>query len=188
MAANSSSNGLSTITSHNIDQLVAEDKLLRILRSDLREQVEQAVEAGSEGHQYVLKYKDHLYLSCAQIKDPQQRKRVYHLLQRYQLGERVDLTPLPPELQRLLRPKLTRVGRFLGSLLIGGAVGVASGVLAMSVSILLVTMSEWLRTRPFLDFAGMGFTAVTFVIFCLLGWVAGAFIAWHRYWQWQNKV
>jgi hypothetical protein len=178
----------STLTAHEIERLVAEEKLLRILCPDLQNQVQQAVKTQHEGSEYVLEHNGHLYISCAQIEDPDKRKQTYHLLQRYQLGERVSLTRLPPELQQILQPQLTPTGRFLGSLLMGGGVGIICGVLAMSIAILLTISSDWINEQPMLAFSGMGFTAVTFIVFSIMGWAAGAFIAWRRHWQWRPPI
>ena len=102
-------------TSAEIDQLVSEGKLLRILRPDVQVQVRHTLEQRVESHQYVVENGEQLYLSFAHVEDSQQRNYFYRLIQRYQSGEQVNLKMLPPVLQEMLQPELTRYGRVLGA-------------------------------------------------------------------------
>lgn len=70
--------------------------------------------------------------------------------------------------------------RFLGALVIGAFIGVFIGLLAMALSILIVgIMSLFLPDLTF-QLAGISITAVTFVIFCALGWMSATLFIWHK--------
>lgn len=70
--------------------------------------------------------------------------------------------------------------RFIGSLVIGAFVAVFVGLLAMAVAILIVGMLRLLLPNLTFQLAGMSITAVTFVVFCALGWISATIIIWHK--------
>ena len=70
--------------------------------------------------------------------------------------------------------------RFIGSLIIGAFVAVFIGLLAMAVAILIVGILRLFLPDLTFHFAGISITAVTFVIFCTLGWVGVTIIIWRK--------
>jgi hypothetical protein len=70
--------------------------------------------------------------------------------------------------------------RFIGSLVIGAVVAVFVGLLAMAVAILIVGILRLFLPDLTFHFAGMSITAVTFVIFCALGWIGATIIIWRK--------
>lgn len=172
-------------SSAEINHLIAEEKLLRLLRPDVIATVRRALQQ-HDVQDDVIVNGDELYLSFLAIGDAAQRQHLYRLIQRHQMGERVNLDMLPGHLRRLLQPELTGMGRLLGALLLGASGGIIIGVLAMAISILLVNLLDLLIGSIRNEFAGMGITAVTFVVFSFLGWGASTMIAWRRLRNWNQ--
>lgn len=169
----------------DIDKLVDQGKLLRILHPTLREQVNQARQRG-ETSPYVIEVDGHFYISLAEVIDEKQRVHFYRLIQQHQAGKRVSLQELPPALQRVLQFELTQMGQFLGAGLLGGVLGVIVGVFAMALSILLVTEIGWLMNRAVGTYAGMNVTAVSFIVFTFVGWAASSFVMWRKPHLWEK--
>ena len=70
--------------------------------------------------------------------------------------------------------------RFISAFVIGAFVGIFIGLFAMALSILIVgIMSLFLPDLTF-KLAGISITAVTFVIFCALGWMSATLLIWHK--------
>ena len=173
------------VSSDHIDALIAEAKLLRILRPDIRQRVEHALQREDLACGYVVEAQGQIYLSLDSITDAQERQGVYELIQRYQLGERVSLQGLPKTLRPLLQPEATRLGRLMGALILGAFWGLACGILALALAILLENIFALFGSES-IQLFGMGFTAVAFVIFSTLGWVGGTLALWRR-WQHQGR-
>jgi hypothetical protein len=176
----SSANGRPDLTALEVEQLVQDNRLLRILRPNLQKAIERAAAAHREASHYLVRCEGQLYLSFDSISDAAQRRYIYHLVHQYQLGENVDLRPLPPPLRQLLQPGLTRTGRLLGSLLISAFVGLIIGVLAMAVGLLALTGTGLLANVATMRLAGLEMTAVLFVVFGALGWAGGTIVTWHK--------
>ena len=70
--------------------------------------------------------------------------------------------------------------RFMGALILGAFAGVFVGLLAMALAILIFGILRLFLPDSTFQLAGMSATAVIFVIFCALGWVAGAMLAWYK--------
>lgn len=164
----------------DVDQLVAEDKLLRILTPDVQTSVARMLAAHVDSARHLVQCEGQLYFTLAEVTDSAERARLIGLLRRYQLGEPVSLDALPASLRQLLQPNLTPVGRLLGALVLGAAGGFAIGVLAMAICTLILNALALSSAAVILNIAGMRITAVTFVIFSALGWAAATFIAWRR--------
>ncbi|MCA9935070.1 MAG: hypothetical protein H6662_08805 [Ardenticatenaceae bacterium] len=173
-------------TTAEIDQLVSERKLLRILHPEVQMQVRHMLDEKAESRQYVIENGEQLYLSFEHVEDSQQRNYFYRLIQRYQSGERVSLRALPPALQQLLQPELTRFGYTVGAMLVGAVAGIGIGILAMAATILVTNVVEWVTGYATTKFAGMEVTAVTFVVFSIVGWVAIGILAWNKPYLWGN--
>lgn len=169
-----------------IEHLIAEGKLLRLLQPDIKATVEKALHQHDDARAYVVENGNELYLSFVTIQDTQQRERIYQLVQRYQTGEQINLSVLPVYLKQLLQPELTGVGRLLGAVLLGAFAGVVVGILAMAVSTLALNLLGLVMDQVSVEFAGMRITAVIFIIFSALGWGAGAIIAWRRLRSWAQ--
>ena len=68
----------------------------------------------------------------------------------------------------------------IGALILGGFAGIVIGILAMAISILMINFAQLINNQVMAEFAGVRMTAVTFVTFDVLGWVAATFTVWHR--------
>ncbi len=174
------------ISDGEIDSLVAEEKLLRILHPNVREQVWQSMGRSSEARQYVVVSGEHLYISLAHIGDEKERDRLYRLIQRHQSGEEVDLQLLPWPIRQILQPELTRFGRFLGGVLLGLVVGIGTGLLAMALAMVLHSAIEGFLQQEIRPLQGIDVTAVSFIVFTCVGWVAAAVVAWRNPQLWQK--
>ena len=177
--------GFAVVSPDNIDELIVEAKLLRIFRPDIHQRVETAMRREDMACGYVVESQGQLYLLLDSITDAQERQGVYELIQRYQLGERVSLQELPKTLRPLLQPEATRLGRLMGALILGAFWGLACGILALALAILLQNIFALFGSES-IQLFGMGFTAGAFVIFSTLGWVGGTLALWRR-WQHQGR-
>lgn len=175
-----------SLSDGEIDSLVAEEKLLRILRPDVREQVWQSLRRSSEAQQYVVVNGGHLYISLAHIGDEAERDRFYRLIQRHQSGEEVDLQLLPQPIRQILQPELTRFGQFLGGLLLGLVAGIVMGLLGMALVVVLRSAVEGFVNQEIRPLQAIDLTAVSFIVFTCVGWVAAAVVAWRNPQLWQK--
>ncbi len=162
-----------------IEDLIAANKLLRILHPAIKAQAERALSQGKP-MPFVLQHKGHFYISLIQVEDDKKRKHFYSLIQQRQAGEQVSVEELPPAIQQVLEPELTLMGRLFGALLLGAVAGIATGVLAMALATLVVNGITWLGQRSVGQFAGMEVTAVSFIIFTLVGWAAAGLLTWRK--------
>ena len=168
-----------------IQSLIAEGKLLRILRPDLRENIQHLIQVNASDNPHVVDHNvDHvvvhqgeIYLSFQGIDDSGQRELVYHLVQQLQAGAVIDTALLPAPLRAILEPGHVRRGRLAGAFVLCVLIGVASGVIALAISVLATTVLD----MPVAHFAGMEVTAIVFVVFCVLGWFTSAVIVWARF-------
>ncbi len=175
-----------SLSDEEIDSLVAEEKLLRILRPDVREQVWQSLGRSNEVQQYVVVNGGHLYISLAHIGDEAERDRFYRLIQRHQSGEKVDLHLLPQPICQILQPELTCFGRFLGGVLLGLVVGIGTGLLAMALVVVLRSAVEGLVSQEIRPLQAIDVTAVSFIVFTCVGWGTAAVVAWLNPQLWQK--
>lgn len=164
------------LTPAEVEKLVQESRLLRVLQPSLQATIERAAAAHDTASQYIVESEGQLYLSFDTIPDDTERQQIYQLIQRYQLGENINLSSLPSPLRQLLQPSLTKAGRLLGSILIGAFVGLVIGILALALSMLLLNATGLLPGILPLRLASIEITAVIFVVFGSLGWVAAAVI------------
>lgn len=171
-------NDQAPIPPQEITQLVEENKLLRILRPDLRQKLRQIWTRSQGRNPYIIENGEHIYLSLADIRDDRERQHLYHLVQRYQTGEHVNLNPLPSPLRQLIQPELTQASRFLGALLFGALGGIVIGVFALAIGILiLATTAVTIGLRLANE---VQLTSFIFVTFSALGWVAATTYFWRR--------
>jgi hypothetical protein len=165
-----------TLSPNRVEMLIAEHKLLCILKPQLRNWIRQY-----QGHNpFVVQYDNQIYLSLAHIEDKKQREYYYQLIQCYQSGQEVNLITLPVEFQRILQPESQPQPLFWGPLILGGIVGLAAGVLAMAVSMLFwnATAVTFGTAEP--ELFNVQVPALIFVFFAAFGWAVTSFIAWHR--------
>ena len=169
------------LSTGEIQTLIAEGKLLRILRPDLRENIQRVIRVNASDNPYVV---DHvvecdgeIYLSFQGIDDPRQRERIYHLVQQLQAGGAINAALLPAPLRAILEPGQVRRNRLAAALVLCAVTGVVSGVVAMAISVLATTVFS----TPTGHFAGMDITAVVVGVFCVLGWFTSAVAVWARF-------
>lgn len=160
-----------------IQSLIAEGKLLRILRPDLRENIQHLIQVNASDNPHVVVHQGEIYLSFQGIDDSGQRELVYHLVQQLQAGAVIDTALLPAPLRAILEPGHVRRSRLAGAFVLCVLIGVASGVIALAISVLATTVLD----MPVAYFAGMEVTAIVFVVFCVLGWFTSAVIVWARF-------
>ncbi|MCP4428610.1 MAG: hypothetical protein GY803_29340 [Chloroflexi bacterium] len=151
-------------------QLEDEGKLVCILQPEIKARLQRLIAtSASETRPYLVESGDQVYISIADIENETQRRRVHDLIQRYQIGLNVDLSGLPNPLRQLLQPQPPT--KTLRALAFCGMMGLALGILAMAVSILAIAAVELALQVTLDEFSGMQITAVSFVIFSVLGWI-----------------
>lgn len=159
----------------NIELLLEQRQVVRILQPTLRHEVERAVRVNPSLHHYVLPYQGELYLLLTSIGDARRRGQIYDLVQRYQIDPTTDLEKVPGGLRACLQVQKHRQGRFMGAFALGAVVGGVLGLIGMALSVLLISVlgitdSSWERV-----------TAVTFVVCSALGWAAATYYLWYKY-------
>ncbi len=118
-------------------------------------------------HPYILQFNGQLYLTLHQIRSDIHRERAFHLLRKLQLGEEVDLSKLPNSLRHIFQPDSPTANTLTGSMAMSGLIGMACGLIAMSVGILFMTIFGT-AVEPA---SGIQPTAVIFIISCCIGWL-----------------
>lgn len=174
------------LSAAEIDSLISEGKLLRILQPTLQTQMRQALQDEPSAQPFFLESDGQLYLSMDLIEDDQSGIDYYQLIQHYQVGEPVDLQGLPPQVQRVLQPDLTGPGRFLGAILIGAVAGIITGVLAMALTSIFSGGLALFSREP-TRFIGMELGAVSFILFTFAGWISIATLAWRKPHLWVRR-
>ena len=169
------------LSTGEIQRLTAEGKLLRILRPDLRENIQREIRVNASDNPYAVDYvvecDGEIYLSFQGIDDPRQRELIYQLVQQLQAGGAINGALLPAPLRAILEPGQVRRNRLAAAFVLCAVTGVVSGVIAMAISVLATTV----LSTPAGHFAGMDITAVVFVVFCVLGWFTSAVAVWARF-------
>lgn len=166
-----------TISPNHLDKLVADYKLLRILTPSLKKQVEKY----QSEHHLVIEHGNQLYLSLEHIADQKQREHVYQLIQRHQIGQPVELSVLPGELQDILQPGGRRTPLFWGPFLVGGVVGLIIGVLMMAVGTLFMNVSAvTLNAAATPEPINLQIPTIIFVFFAAFSWIITSWFAWLR--------
>lgn len=159
----------------NVDLLLEQRQVVRILQPSLRQQVEQAIQVNPSLSSYVWPHQGELYLLLTSINDAHRRGQVYDLIQRYQIDPTTDLDKAPHGLRVCLQPHRHRQGRRMGAFALGAVVGVMLGLIGMALSVVITAVlgmggTTWERI-----------TAVTFVVCSALGWAAATYYLWHKY-------
>lgn len=158
-----------------LQQLVDEWKVVRILQPALIERVTTAVYRHG-AHPYVLQFNGQFYLDLHTIPYDKQRKQIYYLLRKLQLGEEIDMSLLPIWLQQILEPRPASRSQLAGSATVGMAVGLLSGVMAIAVGVLLmaVTGADQMNEQ------GLPNSAVVFIIATIIGWLTTTAVLWRQ--------
>lgn len=159
----------------NIEALLEERQVVRILQPTLRRQVEEAIQLNPALNQYVLSSQGEIYLKLNSIPNPQRRGQFYDLVQRYQIDPDVNLEKLPNGLRACLQAKTHRQGRLMGAIVLGALAGILLGLIGMALSVLLTSMVG-LAHVPW-----EMVTAITFVVCLALGWAAATYYLWYKY-------
>lgn len=151
-----------------IEDLIQEYKLLRVLRPDLQKRLRRQLASNP----YLFENRGELYVSLEHIEDDVYRTQVYKRIQAHLVGTSQDLRDLPDELYRLLEPELTSSGRFLGAFLISGVLGVVIGVLGMAISMVFIVALEINWQVSLQENSPLPLSLVTFVVSMIFGWIA----------------
>lgn len=168
------------ISPNHLDSLITEFKLLRILSPELKVHIR-----SHQAHsRFVLVYENELYLSLEHLSDVKQRQYFYQLIQQHQTGIEVDLSVLPGELQQILRPDMAPAPLFWGPLIVGAAVGLVIGVLAMALGMLFMNVTAVTLGNPLEPFS-LQVPIIIFVFFAAIGWAVTSMIVWRR---WKNPA
>lgn len=159
----------------NIEALLEERQVVRILQPALRRQVEEAVQNNPALNQYVLANQGEIYLRLNSVYNAQRRGQLYDLVQRYQIDPDVNLEKLPNGLRACLQAQKHRQGRLMGAIVLGALVGILLGLIGLALSVLLTSMVgpahiPWEMV-----------TAITFVVCLALGWAAATYYLWYKY-------
>jgi hypothetical protein len=164
------------LSSRQLESLIAECKLLRILNPQLKSRIRQ-----HQGHSpYLIQYDNEIYLSLQHIEEQKERQYYYRLIQRYQSDQAVDLRTLPGELQQILQPDIYPQPFFWAPLILGGVVGLVLGVLGMAVGMLFWNASTFTFGNSDPELINIQIPTLTFVFFSAFGWIITSFFAWRR--------
>jgi hypothetical protein len=169
------------LSAEEIIRLENEEKLLRVLQPDILKRIRQCqATSWQKIDPFVLEHNEAVYFSLLNVKDAEQRHQVVQKIQQWQLGIDVDLSGLPRPLHQLLQPHRALSQRLMRVLILGAIAGTIAGVLAMAISIIVISVAELALGTSFDVFGGMQITAVSFVIFAVLGWMAATPFLWNR--------
>jgi len=170
------------LSAEEVLHLENEEMLLRVLQPDVLERIKQCLATSRQTIEpYVVEVDEAIYFSLMNVKDVKQRHRVIRKIQQWQMGVDVDLSSLPRPLHQLLQPHRAFSQRLMRVLVLGGITGTIAGVLAMAVSVLVVSAAELALGTSFDAFGGIQITAVSFVIFSVLGWIIATPFFWNRF-------
>jgi hypothetical protein len=177
----------STHTAYNsfspeeVSRLEDEDKLIRVLQPHVLQRINDCL--ATSPHKiapFIVEHGGAIYFSLLSISSATQRQQAFRKIQQWQTGVDVDLSSLPRPLHQLLQPHRAMSQRLLRVLILGGAAGIIVGILAMAVSMLIVFAAELILGESFNVFGDMQITAVSFVIFAVLGWMVTTPVIWNR--------
>jgi hypothetical protein len=170
-----------TLTAQDVTRLENEGKLLRVLRPDVLDRIKRCLATSRQRIEpFIVEVNGAIYFSLMSMTDPAQREQAVRKIRKWQTGVDVDLSGLPRPLHQLLQPHRAISQRLLRSVLLGGILGTIIGVLAMALSIVLVSIAELALGTTAEMFGDMQITAVSFIIFAVLGWMVATPWVWHR--------
>lgn len=162
-----------------------EENLVRILNPEVAECAEKAAARIPAAQAYLVRHKNHLYIDLDALPNSYRREQVFRLLQRYQIGDDIDMRLLPPDLRQLLEPSRPSKSRFVFVLMVSVAVGILCGLTAMASSVLANAAIELITNSPAPKAAtDMDMGVVSFVLFGALGSGASAIFVWRHTENW----
>lgn len=156
-----------------IERLLAERLILRILQPALQKQIEQSIKHDPEAAAFIFLYEGQMYLSLESIPQEEKRNEVYATIQRFQVDENANLSQIPSNLRGYLQTSKERRGRFIAAIALGAVLGVVLGLMGMAIGVLVLSMTGLTDSV-----AGIGITAVTFIACCTLGWFLATYYLW----------
>lgn len=170
------------LSAEEIIRLENEEKLLRVLQPDILKRIKQCQATSRQKIEpFVIENNGAIYFSLVDVKDEEQRHQAIRKIQQWQMGVDVDLSCLPRPLHQLLQPHRALSQRLMHVLILGGITGIIAGILAMAISVIIVSVAELVLGTSLDAFGDMQITAVTFVIFSVLGWMAATPFFWNRF-------
>lgn len=164
-----------SVMESNIDLLIEQHQVVRILQPGLRRQVEETVRLTPSLGNYAFDYRGELYLSLMSIGDVKRRAQIYDLIQRFQIDQNVELDKVPRGLRACLQAEKYRQGRLMGAVALGAVIGVMLGLIGLALSVLFTAVLGPAESRWEMV------TAVAFVVCCVLGWAAATYYLWYKY-------
>lgn len=166
-----------TLSPIHLDTLIADCKLLRILTPEMRKQIQ----LHQQDNQFVVEHGNQLYLSLEHIADKKQRTYFYRLIQRYQLGQKVELGVLPSEIREIIQSDRPTPALFWGPLILGGVVGLVVGVLMMAIGVLFLNVTAVsFNAASSPESFNLQIPTMLFVCFTAFSWLITSWFAWHR--------
>ncbi len=169
------------LSDEEILRLEDEEKLLRVLQPDILRRIKQCQATSRQKIEpFVVENNEAVYFSLSDVKDTKQRHQFVQKIQQWQMGVDVDLSGLPRPLHQLLQPHRALSQRLMRVLVLGAVAGTIAGVFAMAMSIIIIATAELALGISLDAFGDMQITAVAFVIFAVLGWMAATPLLWHR--------
>jgi hypothetical protein len=148
-----------------VDRLIEQRMILRILQPDLQKQIEDSIENDPELASFVVYYDGKLYLSLESIADREEREQIYSIIQSFQIDDSASLNRVPANFRAFLHAAKNRQRRFIGAVAMGALSGIVLGLMGMAIGVLVLSITGLAD-----NVAGMAITAVTFVACCAVGW------------------
>lgn len=156
----------------DINLLLDQYKVLRILQPSLRQQIERVSKQNPALQNYVLYHQGELYLSLEEIENLQRREQTYAIIQSYQIDTSIELDQIPAGLYACLAPKRNRRGRLVGAMTLGALGGLLVGLAGITLALLFTAVFN--ITDPMTS-------GITFIATATIGWAAGTYYFWYKY-------
>ncbi len=176
----------------NLQQLIDKKQVLRIMQPELIEcvkvvcnrprskwqlgsQAETAVSHPNH-HPNILRINGAYYFSLHTIRNEQQRKQIFHLLKRLQIGENIDVSRLPRTFQQIIQLDQKVSNPLFGSMTLSLVIGVLLGLCAMAIGILFMTIAG----TSTVGIAGVQKAPIIFVVATFIGWLIATAVIWAK--------
>lgn len=159
-----------------INSLIEEKKIIRIVRPTLQSEIESR-HANGRFPAYIIQHRGQLFLSLQSIQNSQQREQVFSILRGYQVDDTIDVSQLPDFIRRVLGESTSVQNNFVSSLTLGTFLGGISGILALALTLIglmiagVSTMSD----------TGLRITAWAFALGSVLGCAVCTLVLWMRF-------
>lgn len=156
-----------------LEQLLDERFIVRILQPSLQKQIEQSIKYDPEAASFIFTYEDQMYLSLKSIASEEKRQEVYNIIQRFQIDENINLQEIPAGLRGYLQTSKERRGRFIVAIGLGALSGVMLGLMGMAIGVLILSIFGLIN-----DGVGIAIPVVAFIACCTLGWFFATYYLW----------